>query len=98
MKPSAILVNTARGPIVDIDALHDAMKDGTVKGQWNHVDHGTGNHAHGNSATDNYEIKIRPMMYVALSYDHRLIDGQQAVLFLVRVKELMEDPASMLIA
>jgi 2-oxoglutarate dehydrogenase E2 component (dihydrolipoamide succinyltransferase) len=33
------------------------------------------------------------MMYVALSYDHRIIDGQQAVLFLVRIKELMEDPA-----
>ena len=44
------------------------------------------------------KVEIRPMMYVALSYDHRLIDGQQAVLFLVRVKELMEDPASMLIA
>src|SRR5207302_1735141 len=43
------------------------------------------------------KIEIRPMMYVALSYDHRVIDGQQAVLFLVRVKELMEDPASMLI-
>ena len=43
-------------------------------------------------------VEIRPMMYVALSYDHRLIDGQQAVLFLVRLKELMEDPASMLIA
>ena len=42
-------------------------------------------------------IEIRPMMYVALSYDHRIIDGQQAVLFLVRVKELMEDPATMLI-
>jgi 2-oxoglutarate dehydrogenase E2 component (dihydrolipoamide succinyltransferase) len=42
-------------------------------------------------------IQIRPMMYVALSYDHRVIDGQQAVLFLVRVKELMEDPGSMLI-
>jgi 2-oxoglutarate dehydrogenase E2 component (dihydrolipoamide succinyltransferase) len=42
-------------------------------------------------------IEIRPMMYVALSYDHRIIDGQQAVLFLVRVKELMEDPASMLV-
>ena len=37
------------------------------------------------------------MMYVALSYDHRVIDGQQAVLFLVRVKELMEDPGAMLI-
>ncbi|MES2524957.1 MAG: 2-oxoglutarate dehydrogenase complex dihydrolipoyllysine-residue succinyltransferase [Gemmatimonadota bacterium] len=43
------------------------------------------------------KVEIRPMMYVALSYDHRLIDGQQAVLFLVRVKELMEDPASMLV-
>jgi 2-oxoglutarate dehydrogenase E2 component (dihydrolipoamide succinyltransferase) len=42
-------------------------------------------------------VEIRPMMYVALSYDHRLIDGQQAVLFLVRVKELMEDPAAMLV-
>jgi 2-oxoglutarate dehydrogenase E2 component (dihydrolipoamide succinyltransferase) len=39
------------------------------------------------------QIAVRPMMYVALSYDHRIIDGQQAVLFLVRVKELMEDPA-----
>jgi 2-oxoglutarate dehydrogenase E2 component (dihydrolipoamide succinyltransferase) len=43
------------------------------------------------------KIEIRPMMYVALSYDHRIIDGQQAVLFLVRVKELMEDPALMVI-
>ncbi len=42
-------------------------------------------------------VEVRPMMYVALSYDHRIIDGQQAVLFLVRVKELMEDPAAMLI-
>jgi 2-oxoglutarate dehydrogenase E2 component (dihydrolipoamide succinyltransferase) len=42
-------------------------------------------------------VEIRPMMYIALSYDHRIIDGQQAVLFLVRVKELMEDPATMLI-
>ncbi len=45
----------------------------------------------------NGEVKIRPMMYVALSYDHRIVDGQQAVLFLVRVKELIEDPAAMLI-
>jgi 2-oxoglutarate dehydrogenase E2 component (dihydrolipoamide succinyltransferase) len=42
-------------------------------------------------------VEIRPMMYVALSYDHRVIDGQQAVLFLVRIKELMEDPAAMLV-
>ena len=42
-------------------------------------------------------IEIRPMMYVAMSYDHRIIDGQQAVLFVVRIKELMEDPALMAI-
>ena len=41
----------------------------------------------------NGQVVVRPMMYVALSYDHRIIDGQQAVLFLVRIKELMEDPA-----
>jgi 2-oxoglutarate dehydrogenase E2 component (dihydrolipoamide succinyltransferase) len=46
----------------------------------------------------NGQVVIRPMMYVALSYDHRVIDGQQAVLFLVRVKELMEDPEGMLIS
>jgi 2-oxoglutarate dehydrogenase E2 component (dihydrolipoamide succinyltransferase) len=45
----------------------------------------------------NGKVEIRPMMYVALSYDHRVIDGQQAVLFLVRVKELMEDPGAMLL-
>ncbi|MCC7195735.1 MAG: 2-oxoglutarate dehydrogenase complex dihydrolipoyllysine-residue succinyltransferase [Gemmatimonadaceae bacterium] len=44
------------------------------------------------------QIVVRPMMYVALSYDHRIIEGQHAVLFLVRVKELMEDPESMLIS
>ena len=43
------------------------------------------------------KVEIRPMMYIALSYDHRIIDGQQAVLFLVRVKDLMEDPGSMLV-
>jgi 2-oxoglutarate dehydrogenase E2 component (dihydrolipoamide succinyltransferase) len=43
------------------------------------------------------KIEIRPMMYVALSYDHRIIDGQHAVQFLVRVKELMEDPALMVL-
>jgi 2-oxoglutarate dehydrogenase E2 component (dihydrolipoamide succinyltransferase) len=43
-------------------------------------------------------VVVRPMMYVALSYDHRLVDGQHAVLFLVRIKELIEDPAAMLVA
>ncbi|MBA2653343.1 MAG: 2-oxoglutarate dehydrogenase complex dihydrolipoyllysine-residue succinyltransferase [Tatlockia sp.] len=43
------------------------------------------------------EIVIRPMMYVALSYDHRLIDGKESVQFLVNVKELLEDPARLLL-
>ncbi|MEH6727519.1 MAG: 2-oxo acid dehydrogenase subunit E2, partial [Hyphomicrobiales bacterium] len=38
------------------------------------------------------EIKIRPMMYLAMSYDHRIVDGKEAVTFLVRVKEAIEDP------
>jgi 2-oxoglutarate dehydrogenase E2 component (dihydrolipoamide succinyltransferase) len=46
----------------------------------------------------NGQVVIRPMMYVALSYNHQIVDGQQAVLFLVRIKELMEDPAAMLVA
>jgi len=43
------------------------------------------------------EIVIRPMMYVALSYDHRVVDGREAVQFLVRIKELLEDPESLLL-
>ena len=43
------------------------------------------------------QITVRPMMYVALTYDHRIVDGQHSVQFLVRVKELMEDPARMLL-
>jgi 2-oxoglutarate dehydrogenase E2 component (dihydrolipoamide succinyltransferase) len=38
------------------------------------------------------KIEIRPMMYLALSYDHRVVDGREAVTFLVRVKEILEDP------
>ncbi len=45
----------------------------------------------------NGQVVIRPMMYIALSYDHRLVEGAHAVQFLVRVKELIEDPAAMLI-
>jgi 2-oxoglutarate dehydrogenase E2 component (dihydrolipoamide succinyltransferase) len=41
-------------------------------------------------------VAIRPMMYLALSYDHRIVDGREAVQFLVYVKELIEDPAGML--
>ena len=43
------------------------------------------------------EIRIRPMMYIALTYDHRIIDGREAVQFLVTVKECLEDPARLLI-
>ncbi len=43
------------------------------------------------------QVVIRPMMYVALSYDHRLVDGRDAVEFLARVKDLVEDPARMLL-
>jgi 2-oxoglutarate dehydrogenase E2 component (dihydrolipoamide succinyltransferase) len=45
----------------------------------------------------NGQIVIRPMMYLALSYDHRIIDGKEAVTFLVRVKECLEDPERMLL-
>jgi 2-oxoglutarate dehydrogenase E2 component (dihydrolipoamide succinyltransferase) len=43
------------------------------------------------------EVKVRPMMYLAVSYDHRIIDGREAVLFLVRVKECIEDPERLLL-
>ncbi len=45
----------------------------------------------------NGEVIIRPMMYPALSYDHRIVDGREAVQFLVKVKELLEDPMSLLL-
>ncbi len=45
----------------------------------------------------NREIAIRPMMYLALSYDHRIVDGREAVSFLVRVKECVEDPERLLL-
>ncbi len=43
------------------------------------------------------QVVIRPMMYLALSYDHRLVDGREAVQFLVRIKELLEDPTALLL-
>lgn len=45
----------------------------------------------------NDQVVIRPMMYLALSYDHRLIDGREAVRFLVRIKECIEDPERLLL-
>ncbi|WP_099367837.1 2-oxoglutarate dehydrogenase complex dihydrolipoyllysine-residue succinyltransferase [Sphingobacterium sp. 1.A.4] len=46
---------------------------------------------------ENGQVVIRPMMYIALSYDHRIIDGRESVSFLVRVKQLLEDPARLLL-
>ncbi|MGH8273106.1 MAG: 2-oxoglutarate dehydrogenase complex dihydrolipoyllysine-residue succinyltransferase [Gammaproteobacteria bacterium] len=43
------------------------------------------------------EVQVRPMMYIAITYDHRIVDGKEAVLFLVAVKEALEDPARLLI-
>lgn len=45
----------------------------------------------------NGEVVIRPMMYIALTYDHRVVDGREAVSFLVRIKEIVEDPARLLL-
>lgn len=46
---------------------------------------------------DNDTVEVRPMMYIALSYDHRIIDGKDAVQFLVRIKQLLEDPEDLLL-
>ncbi|MBV8781134.1 MAG: 2-oxo acid dehydrogenase subunit E2, partial [Phycisphaerae bacterium] len=45
----------------------------------------------------NDQIVIRPMMYIALSYDHRIVDGKDSVSFLVRLKELLEDPSRLML-
>jgi 2-oxoglutarate dehydrogenase E2 component (dihydrolipoamide succinyltransferase) len=44
----------------------------------------------------NGKVEIRPMMYIALSYDHRIIDGRESVSFLVKVKEMLENPTRIL--
>jgi 2-oxoglutarate dehydrogenase E2 component (dihydrolipoamide succinyltransferase) len=43
------------------------------------------------------QVVVRPMMYTALTYDHRIVDGSEAVRFLVRIKELVEDPGALLL-
>ena len=43
------------------------------------------------------EVRVLPMMYLALSYDHRMIDGKEAVQFLVTVKDLLEDPTRLIL-
>jgi 2-oxoglutarate dehydrogenase E2 component (dihydrolipoamide succinyltransferase) len=45
----------------------------------------------------NGQVVIRPMMYLALSYDHRIVDGREAVQFLVKVKEYVEEPGNLLL-
>jgi 2-oxoglutarate dehydrogenase E2 component (dihydrolipoamide succinyltransferase) len=45
----------------------------------------------------NGQVEILPMMYLALSYDHRIIDGKEAVGFLVTIKELLEEPAKLIL-
>jgi 2-oxoglutarate dehydrogenase E2 component (dihydrolipoamide succinyltransferase) len=45
----------------------------------------------------NGKVEVRPMMYLALTYDHRLLDGREAVQFLVKIKEYIEDPRKMLL-
>jgi 2-oxoglutarate dehydrogenase E2 component (dihydrolipoamide succinyltransferase) len=49
------------------------------------------------AVVENGQVVVRPMMYLALSYDHRIIDGREAVLFLVAIKEALEDPARLLL-
>ena len=49
------------------------------------------------AVVDQGEVVVRPMMYIALSYDHRIIDGKDAVLFLVAIKDALEDPARLLL-
>jgi len=43
------------------------------------------------------KVEVRPMMYLALSYDHRIVDGREAVTFLVRLKDCIEDPSRLLL-
>ena len=45
----------------------------------------------------NGQVVIRPMMYLALSYDHRLVDGKEAVTFLIRIKDCLENPARLML-
>ena len=49
------------------------------------------------AVVENGQVVVRPMMYLALSYDHRLVDGKDSVQFLVTIKELLEDPARLIL-
>ena len=48
-------------------------------------------------AAQDGQVVVRPMMYVALTYDHRIVDGRDAVLFLKRIKDVIEEPSRMLL-
>ena len=48
-----------------------------------------------NKSSSLFQVEIRPMMYVALTYDHRLVDGREAVTFLRKIKQNVEDPTAM---
>jgi len=88
-------------PKLDLAAMQtfkDEGVDGNVKGvaflfKKNKIDAFIG---HG-KITAPGKIEVRPMMYLALSYDHRIVDGREAVTFLVRVKESLEDPARLVL-
>ena len=81
-----------KGRIEQIDAPRQLYRRPTTEfvakflGSANMLPHGGGG-----------QIVIRPMMYLALSYDHRIVDGKGAVTFLVRVKEALEDPARLVL-
>jgi 2-oxoglutarate dehydrogenase E2 component (dihydrolipoamide succinyltransferase) len=49
------------------------------------------------AVVENGQVVVRPMMYIALSYDHRIIDGKESVQFLAMIKNLLEDPARLLL-
>ncbi|EMS4152507.1 TPA: 2-oxo acid dehydrogenase subunit E2, partial [Neisseria gonorrhoeae] len=49
------------------------------------------------AVVENGQVVVRPMMYLALSYDHRIIDGREAVLTLVAIKDALEDPVRLLL-
>ena len=53
--------------------------------------------SHAQALTKAWQVVVRPMMYVALTYDHRIIDGREAVTFLLKIKEAIEDPRRLLL-
>ncbi len=79
---SGALMNVGREHLVDHALLHHVLDGGVFEER---------------PVVRDGQVVVRPMMYLALSYDHRLVDGREAVTFLVRVKEAIEDPTRLLI-